>query len=496
MQQKIIKIINSKTFYISLIILCTAVIFTLRFTMLLKSNHPCGLDGYYYALQAKSLLVNHALENPDYKTGYYLCALTSFLCRNVITGCKLWAALASTLLSVSIFILLKTFSKNKIISFAGLFISGFCSPSLASFEINYINNLTGLFCFFFFASLFYALINSWKELPKNKKIIYSSLAVFFFLTAAFSHLVSLAYCFIFACLVLLRKLKLKNQIILVVFAVFCFALLFIWQKGRFNSVFSITPILPVFSKPLINIIKLPVCLEMSLYFILTYGCAVIYALIKKHFDLFLLLPVIIFFPFWKLDTVDMGYRMFLNAVPCAICFILIIIYELTKEKLTSTPKKLLIIPFAFLIILSFISKPHKIYNAKNDPPYEYYKKLVSKVDYLPQSSLLIAHLGLNHVYTYYNNLKDCLNYNCDFEVPDNEIWRLAYGVNADYLKEFFGEYEEDELDKLIKPLDSNYTLIKEELWQRYLTYEEDEIVQSLNNWYNPHEYRPGFIRRK
>ena len=76
MQQKIIKIINSKTFYISLIILCTAVIFTLRFTMLLKSNHPCGLDGYYYALQAKSLLVNHALENPDYKTGYYLCALT------------------------------------------------------------------------------------------------------------------------------------------------------------------------------------------------------------------------------------------------------------------------------------------------------------------------------------------------------------------------------------------------------------------------------------
>ena len=157
MQQKFIKIINSKTFYLSLIILCTAVIFTLRFTMLLKSNHPCGLDGYYYALQSKSLLINHALENPDYKTGYYLCALTSFLCRNVITGCKLWAALASTLLSVSIFILLKTFSKNKVISFAGLFLSGFCSPSLASFEINYINNLTGLFVFSFLHPFFMLL---------------------------------------------------------------------------------------------------------------------------------------------------------------------------------------------------------------------------------------------------------------------------------------------------------------------------------------------------
>ena len=93
-------------------------------------------------------------------------------------------------------------------------------------------------------------------------------------------------------------------------------------------------------------------------------------------------------------------------------------------------------------------------------------------------------------------LKDCLNYYCDYEVPGNEVWRLAYGVNADYLKQFFGEYSDEELDKLIVQIDHNYVLIKEDLWLRYLSYEDDEIVEALQNWYNPHEYRPSFIRKK
>ena len=41
----------------------------LRFFMLSSSEYPVGLDGYYYALQAKSLVMQGALENPSAETG-------------------------------------------------------------------------------------------------------------------------------------------------------------------------------------------------------------------------------------------------------------------------------------------------------------------------------------------------------------------------------------------------------------------------------------------
>ena len=44
-------------------------------------------------------------------------------------------------------------------------------------------------------------------------------------------------------------------------------------------------------------------------------------------------------------------------------------------------------------------------------------------------------------------------------------------------------------------LNCEYVLIREDLWQRYLKYEEDDIVDSLMNFYNPHTLRPEFIRK-
>ena len=134
-----------KIFFSLIFVFSVVLLFVLRFTMLLKSSHPTGLDGYYYTLQAKSLIINGALENPDTEIGYYLCGLCSFFVKDAILGCKIWAAIASTLLSVSIFILVKTFSSEKrYIPFTAFVISAFCSPNLAYFEVNYINNLTGL----------------------------------------------------------------------------------------------------------------------------------------------------------------------------------------------------------------------------------------------------------------------------------------------------------------------------------------------------------------
>ena len=147
------------------------------------------------------------------------------------------------------------------------------------------------------------------------------------------------------------------------------------------------------------------------------------------------------------------------------------------------------------------------YFPKEDPPYSYYKKVASKIQ-LPSDTLLIAQLGLNHVYTYYNGLKDALNWLPDFEIAQEKIWRLAYGVNSSYLQTFFEEHAlasesvDERLDEipenyadLIEPIDSKYTLLCEDLWQFYLSHEEPEIAETYKNWYNPHEVRPSYIRK-
>ena len=74
---------NFYKFSIIFVILYSFIIFGVRLMMLLKSDFPTGLDGFFYALQAKSLVVNGALENPDYEIGYFLCGLFAKIFNNV-----------------------------------------------------------------------------------------------------------------------------------------------------------------------------------------------------------------------------------------------------------------------------------------------------------------------------------------------------------------------------------------------------------------------------
>lgn len=488
-----LKSINlKKTLYPLAFLLSTILIFIVRFLMLQKSSFPTGLDGFFYALQAKSLVVNGALENPDHEIGYYLCGFFSLVLRNDFIGCKVFSALTSALISLASGWLIFILTKNKKISLLLVLISGasFCN---AKVSVNFLNNQFGVLCFLIFAGLF-ILFNQNCQKPVNKKKFYFLLisSLCFLTLTVLSHLVSAAFAFIFIVLFYLRKLKPQWQIILFSVAAVLAVILFYSQFARFKSVFSFTPILPVLSNPLNKLAGKSIAIEMTVYFIAGWLSTIIWLSVKKKFDFIVCLPVVLFFPFWNLDVLDMGYRMLLNGIPCGLIYIVYLWWDLLKEK----SFKYADIPFTAAGVLSviLIFLTSKVYNPKKDPPFKYYKEVIQSID-LPDDSLLIAHLPLNHVYTYYKNLRDCLNYEADFEVPEGKTWRIAYGVKADYLQQFFGEFEEQELNTLIRPLDSEYVLIREDLWQRYLNYEEDEIVESLKNFYNPHTYRPQFIRK-
>lgn len=486
--------INKKTLLLQTlpVFVIAVLIFAVRLYMLLKSNHPTGMDGYFYALQAKSLLVNGSLENPDHELGYFFCGFFSWIFNNPILGCKVWAALSSMLISVNIFILLKKVSKDKIIiPMAGLLISASC-VSLTLFNVNFINNQTGLVFFLSYCTALYSFIN-FKAGTKKQKIGLFILSLILLFCSILCHLVSAAYAFIFTAVMVIKRFKLKNQIILTVIFLIAAILLFFNQLPRFNSVFAIGPVLPLFSKTMTTLAGFPVCIEISSWFIFTWILAIVYSIKIKKFDFLILVIPVLFFPFWNLNILDMGYRMLLNGIPCAIVLDLYLLDKLLSGYCENIIYKNVFGVIFVINLVALFSTP-KLYNPRKDPPFDFYKSVVEQID-LSDDSLLIAHLPINHVYTYYCNLRDGLNYEADFYVPEGKTWRLAYGTNADYLKQFFGEFEEEELDLLIKQLSQEYTLIREDLWQRYLKYEEDEIVESLMNFYNPHTLRPQFIRK-
>lgn len=487
------KAINKTVLWNFLLFFCTAFVFFVRWYMLNKSPEPTGLDGYYYALQAKSFMQYGILENPDYKIGYYLCGISSLLCGDPIIGCKIIAALMSALLCLGVYAVLRSLKIPHMSSLTGFFLCG-SSFAVASMATNYINNLTGIVFFLFYAALLIRLCYEDATSSKIGSILKITLAALLFLCCVLSHLVSAAFAFLFTIILFLRKQSFRHQIAFLIVSIVAGILIFSRQLPRFTSVFSLGPILPVLSDSMRKAVGMRISGEMSVLFITAWLLCIFRTLQcvrKKYLDLSVFAAPILFFPFWNLDILDMGYRMLLSAVPIGIIMLVLGINNMLKQSERNR--------HIFFSIILCVTVPGTVvsvysYNPFNDPPFSYYRRIVQDIE-LPDDSLLIAHLGLNHVYTYYKNLRDCLNYEPDFPVPPEKLWRIAYGVHIISLENQLTDLRQEDFSRYIQPIDSYYTLIREDIWQRYLENEEESIAATYNNWFNPHTVRPQFIRK-
>lgn len=504
--------------FLTILVLCVNIA-TIRYDMLQKSSEPNGLDGYFYALQAKSLVQTGHLENPSYQCGYYLCGLCSYICGDAIEGVKLWSAISSAGISLAIYLVLGFATGDFYFSILGFLLSA-ASPTVTQMGVNYINNQTGVMFLLFYVAL---LVLAVKKRPKSlpvKTALYSCTLVFLVLSAL-SHKVTL----VFACLVtlvfvipvLIRLVKSNPSILfavkLVSIIVFLVALIpaykfFRLHSPRFANAFSL-PSLPFFNATMKRTLGWG-ALEMSVYAVLTYILAIVMLIKKRIGRCLLLLVPALFFPFWNLDS-DMGLRQWMNAIPLGIPLVVYFVHQIVnfngsrergsddRSTLNLRLKLLVRIPVVLLcgfLYYALYNFTPDFYDRESDPPYNRYRNIVRDIE-LDDDSLLIAHLGLNHVYTYHKDLKDCLNWLPNFEVPVEKLWRLAYGTSERRIREVLKSNNAlpEESDDLIRKIDYEYTLVREDLWQAYLLYEEPDMVEVLNNWYNPHEVRPDYIRK-
>jgi len=496
-----------------LLLLAFASVFSVRLSMLKKTNEANGLDGYFYALQARSFVETGHLENPSNEPGYYLCGISSFFMKDPILGVKVWSSLSSSLTCLAAFLLLSALTGSFTLSLLGFFLIA-SSPSFTSMSVNFINNQTGI-CFLLFYVFF--LVLSWKlhsqKSSLKKQIPSIVLCIIFFILSVISHKVtmifSLAITFVLFFPYFLRIgkeiLKKRGRVFRFLTIIFILALALVFiilaflffsrHAPRFSKAFS----LPSFKNHNFldrNVTKVGTA-EIAFYALTLYLLAAI-ALFKKApgRNLLLLVPLL-YFPFWNLER-DMGVRILMSAIPLGIPLFLYELHLLLPENFLPKIRKLVCSLLSLFLLAGLFFTP-RVYNPKNDPPYAYYRKVVSKIQ-LSSDTLLIAHLGINHVYTYYKGLKDALSWLPDFEIATEKTWRLAYGPNYSYLLKFFEERAGMEglpsnYVDLIEGLDSKYTLMREDLWSFYLSNEDHEIAQSYKNWYNPHEVRPKYIRK-
>ena len=502
--------------FISVLFLVVTLV-NMRYNMLQKSYEPNGLDGYFYALQAKSLVQTGHLENPSLQCGYYMCGLCSYFTGDPIKGVKLWSAISSIGISLAIYLILGFATGSFYPAILGFLLSA-ASPTVTQMGVNYINNQTGVMFLLSYVALLVFLIKKHPKSLPGRIALYSG-ALILFALSALSHKITLVYvCLVtvvFALPLLIRHVKEKPSIHLAVeltaIIVFLIALIpayrfFRLHSPRFANAFSL-PSLPYFNATMKKILGWG-ALEMSVHAVLIYILAIVMLVKKRPGRYLLLLVPAIFFPFLNLDS-DMGLRLWMNAVPLAIpleLYFVIVIAGLDSHAEDSRSssdathlRPVVLIPYILLyvfLIVVLVKFSPDFYDPKSDPPYSHYQDVVRDVE-LDDDSLLIAHLGLNHVYTYEKDLKDALNWLPNFEVPVEKLWRLAYGANEKrirYVLKSNGELPEDS-DGLIRKIDYEYTLVREDLWQKYLLLEEPAIVEALNNWYNPHEVRPDYIRK-
>ena len=312
----------------SAVLLATAftALFLARLFMLNQSLEPNGLDGYYYALQAKSLMETGRLENPSLQPGYYLCGLGGILTGDAIQGVKLWAALSAALTSLAIWKLLFVLTKSNLLSLLGFIVCGL-SPSFATMSVNYINNQTGIFLLLCYAICIAFCI---KKITWPRILI----ALIFLLLTMASHKITMVLSIagslgIFLWLLVSRKMtgrkppsrvKLLFAGVSVAFVAILGFHFFQLHSPRFFQSFSL-PQLPFQSPSFQRVIGKYASWEIAAHSVLLYLVGLFSFIVRIPGRALALLIPILYFPFWNLES-DMGQRMLLNGLPLGIPLVL------------------------------------------------------------------------------------------------------------------------------------------------------------------------------
>jgi hypothetical protein len=459
----------------------SACVLLLRLSMLSATPFANGLDGYANAVQVLSLDRTGHLMMVDDSPVFWLLEAINGLIRDPVLAVKLGSALFGALLGLAVRWFLLQAGAGRDRAFWGMVLCGL-SPTLTFMSVDYVKNLGALVVFWLAAGwtvrLFFAKSDAGDWL----------LAAALYLLTWSSHRVTAVLLALFVVALAVQRWG-KRPLFWLAFTAAAAALsvVVVLARGSLSVAdgarlaFS-WPSLPWLSAAFRDQLPWPVTAELTLWALTAWAWVPRLLRPGSVFRALGVLGIVLFLPVWDLSALDLGFRLFSNGVPVAVALLVLGWPEHWAPRW----------PWGLLAAACLLPAVRGVYRVENDPPYRLYQRVTASIE-LPSGSLLIAHAGLNHLYTYTHGLKEAMNYLPEWPLAPELLWRVSHGVLA---AEYAAFIPEALTEGRVRALAGSYVLIREDAFQTFLDRAGPERRESLRDWYNPYQVRPEFLLQK
>ncbi len=441
--------------------------FIITWLVLNKTHHANGWDGYYYVMQIHTFFRDGVMHASDRSLFYSFLIGLSYVCPNEVITVKIGTSILSMLFTVICFSIVLNKYNWKIATFISIIT--IVSPMATFFAIQFPKNLMGI-CFLL---IFMSMIDQ-----DNYKW-----AIVFFIGSFLIHRSSAVIALLYICNIQIG-IFFRYKVITVISIILIFLIIIssLFMKGtihwsdlmRFKDSFNIRPQIAFYS--FYDIWNSKINLMWIIELILAFIGIVVYTYnsikTRKNY-LWIFIMIILLFPFFKLDTSTIGYRLFLVAYMLFMTSVFPDILLVIKDKMFMTVGILLLLMFPFTYqsyVPSFF-----------DLPYDNYMAISLIVKQKKKHSLVIAHKGLKEILV----LKGIEAIN----------WNLLDTINTDRIIHGMTFYELKKLNYK-EYLGNGYFITTNKDWQHFCKLEHSQNVKNkIYSWANPYQTKPYFLRK-
>ncbi len=459
----------------------------ITFLNLSETPYANGWDSYFYLIQAKSLAEEGAMHSPSASLIHPLVMMMGyFFGGDYVLGYKVLMSILSGgfVVLAAMILLQRTQSENKTLIGVVLVV---LNPFVHFVAAQYPKNMLGMVLFLWFI---YTLGNRRIWLP-----------LLVLLINFFGHKLTFGMCCITLVVYYSDRLLNKKVILILMSAVVLMILITLLFPGllaladveRFSNMLSAQP--QWASMSFINSLGMDHVESVTWIMMIALDLVFLVALffgVKRYRSVssltraLLVLGFLFLFPFLRWADDGLALRLYLSY---ALIIPLLLIAIPVEYKTAWIPTISIIAGLGLSIGVGYDPKLH-------DPPYHQYELIKNKLAQNPayvESELVIGHKALAEYLTYETG-KDVLPWQPEYEVKDELLWRIATDLTEGDLKFYLG-VDKQYYFKLIP----GYYFLKESDWQvvlaRAAENNDNQFLEMVRTWRNPHLKRPGFLLR-
>ncbi len=487
----------------ALLVLLTLLAFGVRLGRLAGSEHPLGTDGYYYVVQVESLLTHGGLHVPDASWVHGWLGAVAGVWGEPIAGIKIGAAALAAACVPAAWLLGRGLLQGRVGAWL-LAAWAAASPTLTHLAGDFPKNLGVAAPWLMVLALL-----AWG--PRGRRSLRWVLLALLALAAATAHRTGAALLLLgglgWSLGWLAGRLGAQSEagpwaalrgvgLVLVLFIAFSLgsAWLPAWlhpaDLARLEGRFAFEPHLPApWGWQSMRPTGFRQVVELSLPW-LALGAAAPAWFARPGARAWigaLGLPLLVLlFPAWRMDELDLGYRLSLLAPLVAMPLGLLLLAPLLPK---GRPSSVLLV---ICVALAPGSWPG--IDPATAPPYDRYHQVVEAIP-RPLPSLLIAHQGMSFYYDHLTG-REAMAWAPEAELDRREVGRVVYGVRAGEWLAFA-----EPGGGVPRPIDlgHGYHYVREDLWEAFLERAEaegdDDLQARLADWRNPRVVRPEHMLR-